>query len=434
MRNLNIILVFGLSLAFLISSCTKKKPTLYRQEIKPPISANDIPFEQYTFNADSGVVIERPTGTTIKIPASAFINNKGEIVKGNLSLKVREFHSSEDIFRSGIPMSVNNSRSDFLESAGMIELRAFANGDTLELATGKNATISLAAFKNSAGFRLYNLDNSSNWNATDTFSNSSNQRKQIKIDSLNLILSDTLNDVIFDFLTSYNSTPELVPFKGLQWKINKKDLPEDFEDALRINWDDIKITRKGKKFKFDLKLLNGEWGEKKKVFKKLSFVASPIKNGKTLDRNEVNDLSKLNDSVKVQIEQEIARVKKEADLLNTFSINKMGIWNIDKIMNLPLDGKYQVSFDFENEFNSDIARVAVFVILVDENAVIPFFKEDWGKIPFKKGRKMKLKVLLPNNQIALVDENDVQLTISNATDKLNFKTKRIAENQYMGRK
>lgn len=434
MRNLNITLAFSLSLSFLISSCTKKKPTLYRQEIKPPISANDIPFEQYTFNADSGVVIERPTGTTIKIPASAFINSKGEIVKGNLSLKVREFHSAEDIFRSGIPMSVNNSRSDFLESAGMIELRAFANEDTLELATGKNATISLAAFKNSAGFRLYNLDNSSNWNATDTFSNNSNQRKQIKIDSLNLILSDTLNDVIFDFLTSYNSTPELVPFKGLQWKINKKDLPEDFEDALRINWDDIKITRKGKKFKFDLKLLNGEWGEKKKVFKKLSFVASPIRNGKTLDRNEVNDLSKLNDSVKVQIEQEIARVKKEADLLNTFSINKMGIWNIDKIMNLPLDGKYQVSFDFENEFNSDIARVAVFVILVDENAVIPFFKEDWGKIPFKKGRKMKLKVLLPNNQIALVDENDVQLTISNATDKLNFKTKRIAENQYMGRK
>lgn len=416
----------ALVITFLAVLFLKKDKYEYKQEIKPPVPANDITYEQYSFNADSGVVIERSTGTLIKIPASAFINSKGEVVKGNVSLSVREFHTSEDLFRSGIPMSIDSSRQGFLASAGMIELRATANGDKLELAENKNAEVSLASFKNAEGYRLYHLKDDKNWNVIDTFANVKNERKSIKLNALNQQLSeDTTDEMIVDLVSDLEATPELVPFKGLQWKVKVKDITEKFQEAMRVHWNDIKISRRGSRYKFDLKLVMSNYGEKEKVFQKFSFFATPVKNGNRLSNKDFDEINRLNDSVKVRIKEEIQRVEKEADLLNSFKINQMGIWNVDKLMNIDDANQYKVGFDFESEFNLDYSKILLYVLYLDENSVVPFNRKAWDKIPLKSGSRVMMKAVLPNGKTAVVDEKDINQQLNNSTKELFFKTKKL---------
>ena len=119
----------------------------YEQAIHPPIKSQDIAFEEYRFHQDSLVKIERATGTLIQISPQTFVKKNGGEITDSILLKVRELHTADDIFRSGIPMSINKNRKNFLESAGMIELRAYSGGEELEIKNGKTIGIELASFK-----------------------------------------------------------------------------------------------------------------------------------------------------------------------------------------------------------------------------------------------------------------------------------------------
>ena len=105
----------------------------YIQQINPPIKNADLPFSEIVFNADSAITIEKENGTLIRIPANAFKTLQGNDVTGNVSFKYRTFDNAIDIFRSGIPMSTNGERNAFLQSAGMIELNAYQEGNQLML-------------------------------------------------------------------------------------------------------------------------------------------------------------------------------------------------------------------------------------------------------------------------------------------------------------
>jgi hypothetical protein len=417
--------LFSLLIVFFLSRYFKKEEYQYKQIIKSPVPANDLSFNQYSFDVDSGIVVERPTGTVIKIPSSAFVNSKGELVKGIVTLKVREFHNPEDLFRSGIPMSIDSSRSSFLASAGMIEIRAMANDENLELASNKSAEISLASFKNAEGYRLYFLKDDKNWTSKDTFVSITNEKKAFKLNSLNQQLTnDTTDEIIVDFVSDFNTAPELIPFKGLQWKVKTKDITDEFQEAMRTSWNKISVSRRGNRYKFNLEMSLRSSGEKEKVIQKFSFFATPTKNGNSLSKNELNDISRANDSVKIRIQEEIERVKKEADLLNSFKISQMGIWNVDKIMKTESTRQFDISFDFEKEFNLDYSNLALYVLFLDDNSVIPFYRKDWNLIPLQNGRKMMFKAVLPNRKIAVVDENVIEQVLSKSSQKLYFTTKR----------
>ena len=97
-----------------------------------------VPFVSLEFKADSALVVHSPNGTHIEIPANAFVDDNGEPVKGSAEFKFREFHTADAILLSGIPMQMSNDRNQFMQSSGMIELRAYQNGSELSLAKGKS--------------------------------------------------------------------------------------------------------------------------------------------------------------------------------------------------------------------------------------------------------------------------------------------------------
>lgn len=89
-----------------------------------------VPFTTLEFRAEEGYSYTYPrSGTKLTIPANAFVDPNGKVVKGIITLKYREFRDQADMAFSGIPMF--EGRQQFV-STGMFELRAFQNKVKLE--------------------------------------------------------------------------------------------------------------------------------------------------------------------------------------------------------------------------------------------------------------------------------------------------------------
>jgi len=412
-----------LSVFFLIK-LNKKDKEDYFQGIRPPISTMDLPFDTYVFDADKGTTIERPNGTMIRIPANAFVDSSGNKVNGKVVLKVREFHQANDIFRAGISMSTDSSRTQFLESAGMIELRAFSNSAALELEEGKEAEISLASFRNAAGYQLYHMEKDKNWIVSDTFSILKNTRKQNMLDSLQLVLTQaSKQDIIFDMVTNLEDVPYLKAFDGLKWKISKKDIDDELLNAMRVNWDEVSVKPLFlSKSKYRLVFRKTMSLRDTDLVKEYQVNAIPIKNGAEITKNEMNFLYQNYDSVKLLVDAETERVKMQADLVNSFKINKMGIWNYDKLMNLNDLVYREITFNFKKQIDSQVTKMNVYAIYLDNNSVIEYAYKDWKKIGFLKNRKMQLNLILPGGKLIKIDENMISDALKKSQATLVFDT------------
>ena len=245
------------TIAIVLSNCSQKKEK-YIQAITPPVEAADLSFKKFTINTDSTVIIESQTGSQIKIQPGTFILKNGQPIKGNVDFKFREFHNAYDILRSGIPMSSNQERKDFLQSAGMIELHAYQNNEELNISPDKNIDIQLASYKTSEGYSLYYLDNNINWQTRDSFESKVNVRKQDKLNKLDNIPikpseEDSIRDIVFELASNLSETPYLRPFKDLQWKIDEKEVNAKIIEALRVTWDEVSIKELNhRKMKYEL--------------------------------------------------------------------------------------------------------------------------------------------------------------------------------------
>jgi len=413
---------------FFLVKLKKQTKDEYNQSIHPPLSSNNIPFDEYKFDAKKGILIQRPSGTVIRIPPNAFVDSSGKKVDNKVLLKVREFHQANDIFRSGIPMSLDSTRNGFLESAGMIELRAFSNESSIDLDEGIQAEISLAAFRNSVGYNLYYLDNDKNWITTDSFMTTKNIIKSNALDSMQLVLKNAeRKDLIFEMVTNLDQAPQLKAFEGLKWKISKNDVNQKLMDAMRVQWDDIivkPIMLSSKKYKLIFKKQMALTIESNKSLEKTFQInAIPIKNGSEVNKNEMTFLYQNYDSIKLLVDQETDRLNKQADLVNSFKIRKLGIWNCDRIISLSNLVYREVDFKFVAKCDPKINKPSLYVINLDNNSVIEYLYKDWNKVGFIIGTKTQVSLVIPGGKLITIDEKTVSTALSKGDSKFVFDTK-----------
>ncbi|MBU3713643.1 MAG: hypothetical protein FGM46_01700 [Ferruginibacter sp.] len=419
-----------ISIAFY--QCKSNKPTIaYQQKVEAPFAKHDIPFQEYTFDHDKGIKIERGTGTMIKIEGGSFEKKDGTSVTGSISLKVREFHDPTEIFQSGIPMSQDSLRNNFLQSAGMIELRAFSNGEELNLKNNKSVDVELAGFKPSEGYQLYYLESNKNWIVTDKFMSGENNRKKSKLDKILSFLSkpfkkkEAPEEVIFTLFGNVEEAPYLQNLKSQKWKVSGKNITPEVMEAIRINWDEVKVVALDKKKKrYQLQFTKSvSIDYEKSIIKKISVEASPV-----LDENNANAQDEFEKELKnyeatlQKMEEEKKRVMLEADMVNSFKINKMGIWNVDKLMSAEGVTEVAVSFDFEKDIDPILNNITLFAIYIDDNSVIKYMPGDWKKVKFQTNKRMKLVAVLPNNTIACVEANVIDAKLKSAENKCHFST------------
>ncbi|MBX9851375.1 MAG: hypothetical protein K2X86_06405 [Cytophagaceae bacterium] len=118
-------------------------------------------FTNYTFIAEKGAkIIDGRSGTVISIPANALkIKQSGQLAKGEVTLKYREFRTQADIALSNIPMTYKDKN---FNSAGMFEILAVQNTDTLEIVNGRKVDIDFVMTKNEPGIGFYFLNPENN--------------------------------------------------------------------------------------------------------------------------------------------------------------------------------------------------------------------------------------------------------------------------------
>ncbi len=142
---------------------TTKSPD--RAFIAPPISKLNVPYTAYKVKAEQGASIKHKSQSKITIPKKAFVNGKGQEIAGEIEIRYREFHNQAEIIASGIPMTYDSAgiKSHF-ESAGMIDIRGYQNGEPVFIAPQKQIIVELASQQSADRFNMYALDTvAKNW-------------------------------------------------------------------------------------------------------------------------------------------------------------------------------------------------------------------------------------------------------------------------------
>jgi hypothetical protein len=405
-----------------------------------PISAElDIPFSRYEVDASADTTLYTQTGTSLSVERGTFFTKSGKPVQGKVEVKVREFHDAAAILRSGIPMRLRSDKNSFLQSAGMLEIRAYQGDQELEIGGGKSIGAGLAAYRSSDKHQLYFLKDNESWETVDTFRTQPNTRKQHRIaELLRLKKKDkkevVYQDIIFELYGDRDVAPELEPWRGQKWKIAKQHVTPAVLEAMRINWDSIKVIKvdEGRllyKLAFWKKMYQP--GDAPDLIKEFSVVVSPsTEEGSSEDIAAImKDRFLKADTVQMEIEDEIARLKREADLVNTFKINRMGIWNIDRAAKLTDFVPVTARFDFQDQLK-DFQKVRLFCIMKEDNSVVDF--SNWKNDPLylSAERPMEIVAVLPGGQLALVDFDQIKAKVGARPESVMFTTRKKPQAEY----
>jgi hypothetical protein len=126
-RNIFIIAAIIVVIILIISKCNcRSKTNTITKFVHPPIKQADVPFSDYVVDASRGDTIMYSSGSVLLFPPDAFVDKNGNVVKGNINIKYREFSNPVDQFLSGIPMDYDSGGVKYtFESAGMCDIQAF---------------------------------------------------------------------------------------------------------------------------------------------------------------------------------------------------------------------------------------------------------------------------------------------------------------------
>lgn len=135
------------------------------KNVKPPIEGVDVERSHYKISAEKFSTVRHSSGTVIHIPASAFVDNEGNAIEGEVIIDYREFKNPLDFILSGIPMSYDDSegKNQFV-SAGMFEINASARGEKVFLKEGQQIKMEFASMDKKPDYNLYAFnDESGKW-------------------------------------------------------------------------------------------------------------------------------------------------------------------------------------------------------------------------------------------------------------------------------
>jgi len=135
------------------------------------------------------------------------------------------------------------------------------------------------------------------------------------------------------------------------------------------------------------------------------------------------ELAELDRKKKERLEA-LARAQREADLLQFFQADRMGIWNVDKLMRMEECLPIVVEFDFDRTSPQNGKKLQVVALYDEENAVMTFSRAEYDTIYLQRGKSMRLIAILPDNRLAMVSNETIQQGISTGKSRLAFDTKK----------
>lgn len=401
------------------------------QAINKPFESFGVAFHEYIYNSGKTNVIDFHTGSKITIPNAAFVDKNGNEVTKGIKILYREFHSVAEIIASGINM---NYKDGSFESAGMFEIRAFKDDKELQLKDGKSIQVDLASYKNEDGFGNYYMNEKKGWSSTPDGEILPNEDKKTqlaelknKIDSLEKVcvikpqIYNPQKDQIIDLNLESHIYDELGFLSDAMWKIIDEGDQFDKVKYGRVKWTNMQLEPKECN-SYTVKLDNWTYANRDNKTE-VEFEAEPVWS-EVIIKDKMDSYGKRKNELDRSYREKMIKRKqhaKEADILRTFNVNNMGIWNSDRIINREGYLAFHPKFNFPEELETDIA---VFLI-VNESFVIKYYSpHEEMKIDPKQDNC--LMAVLNGDRVVKIESNDVKAVF--AENNYNIKGKSIAFN------
>lgn len=258
-KSILIIAAIIVLIILIISKCNCRSETnTVVKFVNPPIKQADVPFSDYVVDASRGDTIMYSSGSVLLFPPDAFVDKNGNVVKGKINIKYREFSNPVDQFLSGIPMDYDSGGVKYtFESAGMVDIQAFKNGEPVFVNKNSKPEINLATTNIDPAQNLYYLDT-----VTQQWVNRG-KSEILVMGKSNLVVKNPVietDDVpkpvqpykvddelpIIKVTIDSGSFAELMAYNNLKFQLDKSENRFNGEDS-KIVWDDIKL-KKGSKY------------------------------------------------------------------------------------------------------------------------------------------------------------------------------------------
>jgi hypothetical protein len=131
----------ALFLLCILSACNKVVeyyPDKAENKLSTVLEALGPENQAFTIDAARANTLQCSQGTELRVPANAFVDSNGNLVQGNVELKLKQVFEKGDMILNNRPTVSNGS---LLESGGEFNLQATAGGSAVKLANGKQIEI-----------------------------------------------------------------------------------------------------------------------------------------------------------------------------------------------------------------------------------------------------------------------------------------------------
>jgi hypothetical protein len=389
--------------------------------VMPPFKQADIKYTEYSVAADKGAVISYHSGTIITIPKDAFIDKKGEVIKGNISVKYREMSSPEELFIAGIPMSYDSSGNSLnLQTAGVCELLAFKDDSIVDINPRNTINIDLSSSIDRSGYNLLLFDTiSRNWLKKGQDSN------LVKLDDYktpadavdNLVPRKHDHSKRYFKLVFRNPAkfPEFAEYRNYIFEV--PDNEKNFKgDEMLTNWNSTTLVKDYTTGIYSITLINPN--------QQVTFKAYPVFEDKdytaamnTYKRKIREEQAKLygSDTLKFQAASRIKGLQKNialndtdnfvaANIYRSFAVGKTGLWSYSRISNKPLGANINV--DFKDATGNTLNLKYVAILDKTHNIIMRYTPAEFKSIRFNAASQNELIAITNDNNFAYMKKDD----------------------------
>ena len=287
-----------------------------KQEIAPAFKSIDVKTQTITVKGTNEQTLQLPSGSSIDIPGSAFVDANGTPVKGDVEISFREFHNPAEIIASGIPMKVysENGTEEWMQTAGMYEINGFQNGQPVFVAPGKSLNVNLVS-EVDGKYDFWRFDQGAgNWDNLGVSTPQPNPNTTMPENAPVNVGPPPAAPIAFnentppiDLDVNLKNFPELADKQGIVWQFAGKDASQDPANNSEIfqkNWDEIDLKANADGQTYTLTLENDD--------EKMTLPVVPTLRGKDLEQ-ALADYQRRLESYKMKLasSSELSKLRKQ---------------------------------------------------------------------------------------------------------------------------
>lgn len=420
------------------------------------------PYENLVVNeAEKGETLNYESGSKIIVPASAFVDEKGQPVKGKVDIQYREFNDHVDMFLAGVPKELDKHQN--LQSVGMMEIKGFQGGKPVFLSMDKTLEVELqgkiATNIPTTDLKVYvygkqadaweyvtndkvevlvsNDSNNKGTNNGGTSVESSPKTNEELVKEARASLAASKpkeplkpgvpnNMQVFDFDINEEQFPELA---GYNQNVNlMADADKMTAGTLDTFWNSMELKKAGED-KYRLKLVY-ETNETDIVRTFDVFPAiEDSKEAKVLYAKQLEEYRIRLEQWESDVLAEVQIMKDETmsgddvvwnEIVNKFKISRFGLWNCGK--EVEMEDALKVNAHFVDENGSGIAVSKLFITNKDKQ--LYYFAPNTNN---KTNAELKYEATAENKIWALTEDNELLVVNDSSTEgeTLNFQMRAV---------